>query len=110
MKQSKPVKKTLEERFGKPIESASNSWRVSFSESEPRLLHLVVAVVIDNGDAMVFGRTRDGGATVITILSGEQKHKFYSTTKSELDDNLNLIRREYGVAPIRTDVPDDKVG
>jgi hypothetical protein len=44
------------------------------------------------------------------VLSGTDKHKFYAANQGELEDNLNLIRRGYGIDPIRTDVPDDKVG
>jgi hypothetical protein len=110
VKQKSNGKKTLAERFGKPATDTSDSWRVSYGGSDPKLLHLVIAAVVDNGDAVVLGRTRDGGAVVLTILSGDEKHKFYSTNNGELADNLNLIRREYGITPLRTDVPDDKVG
>lgn len=110
MKQKSNGKKTLAERFGQPNSAASDNWRVSYGGSDPKLLHLVIAAVVDNGDALVFGRTRDGGAVVLTILSGDEKHKFYSTNNGELNDNLNLIRREYGISPVRTDVPDEKVG
>lgn len=110
MKQSKKTGKTLAERFGQPEQKASGDWRVSYGGADTKLLHLVIAAVVDNGDALVFGRTRDGGAVVLTILSGDEKHKFYSTNNGELADNLNLIRREYGISPIRTDVPDEKVG
>jgi len=110
VKQSPKKGKTLAERFGTTPGNASGEWRVSYGGSDPRLLHLVIASVVDNGDALVFGRTRDGGAVVLTILSGDDKHKFYSTNNAELADNLNMIRREYGISPLRTDVPDDKVG
>lgn len=36
-----------------------------------------VSAVTNAGDAVIFGRTSDGGALSVTILSGDDKHREY---------------------------------
>lgn len=110
MKQSKSKGKSLGERFGIPSVTATDNRSISFRDADPRLLAAAIAGAVDCGDALILGRTRDGGAVVITVLSGTDSHKFYAGNQGELEDNLNLLRRGYGIDPVRTDVPDDKVG
>ncbi len=40
------------------------------------------------GDALLLGATRDGGALVITVCSGDQRHKFYPTSTEECEATL----------------------
>jgi hypothetical protein len=40
--------------------------------------------VTRSGDALVIGRTRDGGAISITVISGDDREKLYASTDDEL--------------------------
>lgn len=110
MKQKGKSQASLADRFGIPSAAASDDRGICLTTINPKLLAAAISGIVAAGDAAVIGSTRDGGAVVITVLSGTDKHKFYAANQGELEDNLNLIRRGYGIDPIRTDVPDDKVG
>jgi hypothetical protein len=48
------------------------------------LLRECVERVTNRGDAVLFGRTSDGGALSVQILTGGKAEKFYVTDASEL--------------------------
>lgn len=45
--------------------------------------------------ALIVGRTRDGGALVLTILDGEDRHRTYCSNDDELDAALTSIFQLY---------------
>lgn len=61
---------------------------VSFGQVDGSVLRDCVERVTANGDAILFGRTTDGGALSIQILSSGETSKFYVTDVSELFELL----------------------
>lgn len=51
--------------------------------------------VLTAGCAIMFGHTRDGGALVITILEGENRHRTYCASDQELDDATSAMYENY---------------
>ena len=58
--------------------------------SQP-LIGEVVQAVTRGGDAILLGTTRDGGALVLTVCSGDQRVKFYSSTELEAAAMLQKV-------------------
>lgn len=50
-----------------------------------------LVAVTDAGGALLLGKTRTGGALVITVCDGDDRIKFYSTTREETCDQLGQI-------------------
>lgn len=55
----------------------------------------VLDSVIAQGAAIMLGATRDGGALVITILDGDQRHRTYCSDDREMDNAVESIRAAY---------------
>lgn len=58
--------------------------RASWEDAEAETLWRTIQAVTDAGDAIMFGRTRDGGAVVLTLLSGDVREKAYATGPEEV--------------------------
>lgn len=54
-----------------------------------------IDVLLRAGCALIVGRTRDGGALVLTILDGPQRHRTYCSTVDELDEAITSIFETY---------------
>lgn len=61
---------------------------LSYSQADAALLRDVVATVTDAGDAVLFGRTSDGGALVAHFMSAGHLEKVYAASVEELDTIL----------------------
>jgi hypothetical protein len=59
-------------------------------------LGLAVDMLIRAGCAIMLGRTRDGGALVITVLDGDDRHRTYCVTEEELNDAIRALEEMYG--------------
>jgi hypothetical protein len=57
---------------------------LSYGQVSGDTLRECVKRITDRGDAVLFGRTTDGGALSIHVLSGGKATKFYVTDASEL--------------------------
>jgi hypothetical protein len=51
--------------------------------------------VLEQGCAVLVGRTRDGGALVLTVLDGEQRHRTYCSTDDELRAAIDALSFVY---------------
>lgn len=47
--------------------------------------------VTRNGDAIIFGRSSDGGVLVITVCAGSERIKFYGRSGEEMDAHMEGI-------------------
>lgn len=47
--------------------------------------------ILASGCAFMLGRTRDGGAVVLTVLDGENRHRTYCATQAELERAIESI-------------------
>jgi hypothetical protein len=61
---------------------------LSYGQVDGNLVREAVERITNNGDAILFGRTLDGGALTIQVLSGGAPAKFYVTDASELMELL----------------------
>jgi hypothetical protein len=74
-----------------PKEPAS---RIAWDEVDAALVGELVQEVTRGGDAVLFGQSRDGGTLVVTICSGAERVKFYSSASDECESQLrDLIAR-----------------
>lgn len=61
-------------------------------------LGLVLDAVLAEGAAVMVGKTRDGGALVLTVLDGDNRHRTYCATTPELEAALESLEAAF-VAP-----------
>jgi len=57
---------------------------LSWAKCAPVTLRDFVALCTDNGCAVLFGRTMDGGALMCQILSGNERYKEYITVYADV--------------------------
>lgn len=68
--------------------SAKATWEDANADD----LWRTVYQVTNSGDAIMFSRTRDGGAVVLTVLSGDDRQKAYATGEEEVASLLADVR------------------
>lgn len=62
----------------------------------PKELFLnTLALLVDNGAALIIAGTRSGDALVITLLDGDDREKVYPTTVDELREALTDLAAAY---------------
>jgi hypothetical protein len=68
--------------------------RVKWEQVTGSLIWELIAVATAEGDAVMLGASRDGGTLVLTVMSGNERPKFYATTAQAMDAHLtNIIDR-----------------
>jgi hypothetical protein len=55
------------------------------------LLRETVTAVLNAGDAILIGTTRDGGAVAIQLFSGDRVDRLYAATLEELQETLQGV-------------------
>jgi hypothetical protein len=63
--------------------------------AEHPILGGAIDLVLRAECAIILGRTRDGGAVVLTILDGEDRHRTYCSNPSELSEALRAVVELY---------------
>lgn len=66
---------------------------ISWSCADARCLQAAIAAVTEDGAAVLFSKTSDGGALALQIMAGPERYKYYLADSTEVDDLL----REMGV-------------
>jgi len=66
--------------------------KASWEEANAEDLWRTIYQVTNSGDALMFGLTRDGGAVVLTVLSGDDRTKAYATGEEEIANLLADVR------------------
>lgn len=79
-----------------PFQGSTHRQDSSADYTEVPNLGKALQVLIAAGCACILGGTRDGGAMVVTILDGEQRHRTYCSTSEELADAFSRIEEMYG--------------
>lgn len=64
----------------------------TWEDAAQEALWRTVLAVTNAGDAITFGRTRDGGAVSVVILSGDERIRKYARGEEEIDALLTEIR------------------
>ena len=91
---SHPAKPSPTAKYGGYLHGGTRE-TLSYSAIDASLLHDALVTVTDQGDAVTFGLTSDGGAYYVGILSGGSLEKFY------LDSSDNASECLRGVAGFR---------
>jgi hypothetical protein len=78
----------------------NHSWRknkssISWAASGTDGLHTLVAAVTDSGNALMFSRTIDGSALVLSVFSGNEKAKEYITEAGDIPALFAWVLEQY---------------
>jgi len=66
--------------------------KATWEDADPDTLWKAITEVTNAGDYIGFGKTRDGGAVVVTVKSEDDSIKEYATGEAEIASLLKLIR------------------
>jgi hypothetical protein len=77
-------------RYGK-LDKGKPNTAITWAQVDGPTLKACVGFVTGCGDAITLGRTTDGGALSVTILSGADRLKKYATTPAEAKQLLDDI-------------------
>lgn len=77
------------------LSPARRSHAGSFDSDVTAMLVQVVGALLDGGDALLIGATRDMGAICLTLIHGDERAKLYSSNAEELFENLSRIHDHY---------------
>lgn len=78
-------------KYSKAMGRKTASENIRWSQVAGPLIKECIGFVTASGDAITFGRTTDGGALSVTILSGSERLKQYATTPHEAEGLLQAI-------------------
>lgn len=79
-----------------PFSNGYHSARNTADYTEVPHLGKAIQILVEAGCAVILGRTRDGGALVVTVLDGETRHRTYCSNDVELQDAFTAIIDMYG--------------
>jgi len=79
-------------RYDRVAASASHKAVATWEDADSDTLWRTVCEVTEQGDALTFSRTRDGGAVTLTVLSGTDRVRKYATGAEEIAELLQLVR------------------
>lgn len=71
--------------------SKGSQTTVRWAQVSGPLIKDAIGFVTSRGDAITFGRTTDGGALSVTILSGSERLKQYATSHEEAEELLMQV-------------------
>lgn len=74
-------------QYNRPGTTAAPSW----AEVDDLAVSQLIAEVTQDGDAVIFGVTRDGGALALTICSGDERGKYYAKSGAEMATQIRDI-------------------
>ena len=74
-----------------PFKGTGSRSKTSANFTEVPHLGKALQVLVENGCAIIIGGTRDGGALVLTILDGEDRHRTYCSNDVELEEAVSAI-------------------
>ena len=66
--------------------------KASWEDADQEELWRAIVAITDAGDAVTLGRTRDGGALSLTILSGDDRVRLYAHGADETAELLSKVR------------------
>lgn len=66
--------------------------KATWEDADPDAVWKTIIAATNAGDALMFAKTRDGGACVLTVMSGDERVKEYATGEEELAALLGEVR------------------
>ena len=88
--------KNPQKKVKAPLELGGVSANVSWGLADPAMLAWFIAQLTQDGNAVILGTTRDGGALSVTVLLGDERYKHYIAPKDDLNMTLKEIGEYYG--------------
>jgi len=79
-------------RYARLANDSPRKEAASWEDADAQDLWRTISEVTSAGDALMFGRTRDGGALVLTVLSGDERVRNYATGAEEVAALLARVR------------------
>ena len=79
-------------RYGSVGANSSRAELASWEDADAEELWRTVTAIVNAGDAVTLGRTRDGGALSLVILSGDDRIRRYARGEDETRELLQEIR------------------
>jgi hypothetical protein len=69
----------------------SQNGELDWSKVDEAAILIALSNVTKEGAALLFGKTRDGGALVLTVCDGDERLKLYATTHEEMGVHLREV-------------------
>ena len=79
-------------RYQRLSDSTARAELASWEDADPDELWRTITAIVNAGDAVTLGRTRDGGALSLVILSGDDRVRRYARGTKEVEQLLREIR------------------
>lgn len=79
-----------------PKKWRGNRATISWSSGPTETMRDFVGRITDNGAAVLFSRTTDGGALVLQVLAGNEKSKEYITEPGDIVSCMAWLLEVYG--------------
>lgn len=86
-------------KYASALSKKARGGTIKWSQVNGPLIKDCIGFVTASGDAITFGRTTDGGALSVTILSGNDRLKDYASTVAEAEEMLLSIIEATGQKP-----------
>jgi len=83
---------SAQSRYQRLSAGASSVELASWEDADAEELWRTVTAIVAAGDAVTLGRTRDGGALSLVILSGDDRIRRYARGEDEVRELLREIR------------------
>lgn len=71
----------------------------AFADVDANLVHEAIQVWVEQGYAISFGHTSDGGALGLHLVAGGVKRSLYGASVEEVEDHLRTIIGSKGAKP-----------
>lgn len=90
------------DRKGTPLKKwDSMKWKqsqdpISWRSADSRVLLDAVVAATEDGAAVLFSKTSDGGALALQILAGSERYKYYLADSVEVDELLRMMATTAG--------------
>lgn len=81
---------------GTPKRWRSDRATISWSAGPTESMRDFIARITDNGAAVLFSRTTDGGALVLQVLAGQERSKEYITEPGDIVACMSWLVETYG--------------
>lgn len=79
-------------RYDRVARNSARKIVASWEDADQETIWRAIQEVTNNGDALMFSKTRDEGAVVLTVLSGDDRIRQYATGADEIAELLRIVR------------------
>lgn len=84
------MRQVAKDKYGS-LATSSHRGGLTWKEADVSLLHRAVVAVTEDGAALLFTSTSDGGALCLQVWTQSARHKLYPATALEIEEALQLV-------------------